>query len=437
MGIQINGATDTISASDGSLSVSSSESTFSGIATFTSGLNVTGGNVTGDLTGNVTGNINSSGVSTVTTLNATTISGVSTIGVTTATVTTLTVNGNAYPSDGPLSNRNIIINGAMQVAQRGTVVNAGSEYAGPDRFRFTKNDGAFTVSQDTDVPSGQGFANSWKCDVTTVAGTAGNFYVFLKYRIEGQDLQKLKKGTSSAESLTLQFWIKSPKAGTHIAELYDTDNDRNISKSYTVNDADTWEFKTLTFPGDTTGILDNDNSNSFEINLWLFAGTGFSSGTLNTSWNTNTDANRAVGQVNTADNTANNIYFTGIQLEVGSVATPFEHRSYGDELARCQRYFNRLTNGDQFSGRMNGTNNMDLGYSYPVTMRVSPSASTSFDTADAEYGSTGLTVNAISVMGSGPNSCTMRFGTSNSGTNGSGAWARLTGNSTISLSAEL
>lgn len=108
----------------------------------------------------------------------------------------LVVNGNNYPTAGSLSNRSLIINGAMQVAQRGTVVNAGNEYGGPDRTRFSKNDGAFTISQDTDVPSGSGFANSYKVDVTSTAGSSGNYYVFLKYKIEGQDLQSLKKGTS-------------------------------------------------------------------------------------------------------------------------------------------------------------------------------------------------------------------------------------------------
>ncbi len=242
---------------------------------------------------------------------------------------------------GQLSSRNLIINGAMQVSQRGTVVNAGNEYGGPDRFRFAKNDGAFTISQSTDVPSGQGFSNSWKADVTSVSGTAGLNYVIFQQRFEGQNLQQLKKGSSSAESLTVQFWIKSSKAGTYIAELFDNDNTRQISKSYTVSSADTWEHKTITFPGDTSGALDNDNAFSLEVNLWLFAGSSYSSGTLSTTWTSVTDANRAVGQVNAGDNTANNIYITGVQLEVGEVATAFEHRSVGDELHRCKRYFER------------------------------------------------------------------------------------------------
>ena len=241
--------------------------------------------------------------------------------------------------------RNLIINGAMQVAQRGTVVNAGNEYAGPDRMRFNKNDGAFTISQSTDVPTGQGFGYSWKADVTTVAGTSGNYYTFLQHRFEGQNFQSLKKGTSFAENFTLQFWIKTAVTGTYVIEVYDNDNNRSISQSYTVNSANTWEHKILTFPGDATGALDNDNNDSLEINCWLFAGSGYSSGTLNTSWNTQNNANRAVGQVNAANNTSNNIYFTGFQLEVGSNATEFEHRSYGEELKLCERYFEYSTAG--------------------------------------------------------------------------------------------
>jgi len=236
-----------------------------------------------------------------------------------------------------LSNRNLIINGAMQVNQRGTVANAGNEYAGPDRMYFFKNDGGMTISQDTDSP--EGFGNSWKCDVTSVAGTSGNYYVGLQQKIEGQNLQHVKKGTSNAEQLTLSFWIKSTKTGTYIAELWDEDNSRTCSKSYTVSTTNTWEKKTITFPADTTGALGNDNGDSFRVYLWFFAGSGFSSGTLNTTWAANTNANRAAGQVNACDNTSNNIYITGLQLEIGDTATDFEHRSYDEELSRCQRYF--------------------------------------------------------------------------------------------------
>ena len=277
--------------------------------------------------------------------------------------------------------KNLIINGDMQVAQRGTVVNAGNEYAGPDRMRFNKNDGAFIISQSTDVPTGQGFGYSWKADVTTVAGTSGNYYTFLQHRFEGQNFQSLKKGTSFAESFTLQFWIKTAVTGTYVVEVYDNDNNRSISQSYTVNSANTWEHKILTFPGDATGALDNDNNDSLEINCWLFAGSGYSSGTLNTSWNTQNNANRAVGQVNAANNTSNDIYFTGFQLEVGKNATEFEHRSYGEELALCQRYYQSYGLETDRSGQgpfrivwsSNGAASQALtGFMFPTPMRTYP-----------------------------------------------------------------
>ena len=162
----------------------------------------------------------------------------------------VTIDGVQLPTAGALTGRRINIHGAMQVAQRGTVANAGNEYAGPDRYLFAKNDGAFTISQSTDVPSGQGFSNSWKADCTSVSGTSGANYVILQQKLEGQDLQHLKKGSSNAESVTLQFWIKTSVTGTYIAELFDSDNTRQISKSYTVSSANTWEHKTITFPGD-------------------------------------------------------------------------------------------------------------------------------------------------------------------------------------------
>jgi len=379
MGIQINGQTDIISATDGNLTISGAD-----LPTVTN-LNATGivtaTSFSGPLTGNVTGNLTGTASTATAAATAYGLSGSPTLsGITSVSTTNLTVNGNAYPTAGPLSNRNIVINGAMQVAQRGTVVNAGNEYAGPDRMRFSKNDGAFTISQSTDVPSGQGFGNSWKCDVTSVAGTAGSYYVILEHRIEGRNLQMLKKGTASAENFTVQFWIKTSKTGTYIVEMRDTDNNRSISQSYTVSAADTWEKKILTFDGDTSGVLDNDNGSSLTILLWIYAGSTFTSGTLQTSWGAETDANKAVGQVNAADNTANNIYITGLQLEVGSVATPFEHRSYGQELALCQRYLPAINgsdgNGYLDVGYIQASNQMNTIYRFSVPTRTKPTGMT-------------------------------------------------------------
>jgi len=254
-------------------------------------------------------------------------------------VTTGTIADDSIQS---LKNRNLIINGAMQVAQRGT---SQAGITGPaqfvvDRMRtgFTLGTGAYTLNHSTNAPDG--FANSYHIDVTTAMTLGGaSDGCGMVQLLEGQDLQHIKKGTADAESLTLSFWIKSTKTGTYIAELYDFDNARHISKSYTVNSSNTWEKKEITFPGDTTGSLDNDNLASFGLLLFFSAGTNYTSGTLNTSWGSNVTANRAVGQVNALDSTSNDIYITGVQLEVGDVATPFEHKVFSDELARCMRYF--------------------------------------------------------------------------------------------------
>ena len=238
--------------------------------------------------------------------------------------------------------RNIIINGDMSIAQRGTSTSSitGDGYHTIDRFKTSISGlGTWTQSQSTDVPSGQGFAKSLKMDCTTADGSpASSDVLIINQRIEGQNLQYLKKGTSSAESLTLSFWVKSNKTGTYIAELRDFDNTRSICKAYTISSASTWEKKTLTFAGDTTGTLDNDNGASFYLQLFLGAGSNYTSGTLNTSWNSRTNANLAVGQVNLADSTDNEWYITGVQLEAGTSASDFEFLPVDVNKNRCLRY---------------------------------------------------------------------------------------------------
>jgi len=238
--------------------------------------------------------------------------------------------------------RNIVINGAMQVAQRGTSftsVTASAYHL--DRFKYNLSGtvGASTVTQNT-VTDLAGFTKSLKVDVTTAdASLATSDRLTLVYNIEGQDLQQVAKGTSSAEQLTLSFYIKATKTGTQIVELFDHDNTRHCAKSVTINSSNTWEKKTITYPADTTGALNYDNTNAISIFFGLACGTDFTSGTLATAWASNTNANRFVGQVNHFDSTDNNFEITGVQLEVGEQATPFEHRSFGEELALCQRYF--------------------------------------------------------------------------------------------------
>ena len=244
-----------------------------------------------------------------------------------------------------LGRRNIVINGAMQVVQRGTVSSlTGSSYGGPDRFRLgLSGAGTHRILQSATVPSGSGFANSWRLDCTTAdTSITSSDQISCQYRIEGQDVQQLKKGTSSAEKVTLSFWVRSSLTGTYVLELMDEDNTRHIAKTYTISQADTFEHKILTFDGDTTGVLDDDNARSLQIQWWLAAGPTYTTGTLPTSWASRVDANRAVGHnVNLASSTDNNWYLTGVQLEVGDTATDFEHRSFGEELLLCKRYFEK------------------------------------------------------------------------------------------------
>ena len=242
--------------------------------------------------------------------------------------------------------RNIIINGDQSIAQRGTStssLSSGANFGATDRFKlFGVTFGTWTMSQSTDVPTGQGFVSSLKMDCTTANGSlSSDSQAQISQGIEGQNLQYLKKGTSSAESLTWSFWTKSNKTGTYICQIRDIDNSRSISKSYTISSADTWEKKIITFPGDTTGALDNDNGKSFEIRWWLVAGTNFTSGSLATSWGSETSANNAVGQVNLADSTSNEWYLTGAMLEVGTSASDFEFLPFDINYQRCKRYYQK------------------------------------------------------------------------------------------------
>ena len=245
---------------------------------------------------------------------------------------------------------NLLINGAMQVTQRSAVGTAvtgitTSGYYTADRYRLDiASIGTFSQTTLADAPTGSGFRNCVRLACTTanaspVAGAA----MQLQQVIEGQNLQAIRKGTASAQTVTLSFWVKAFQTGTFIVEVRDLDNARSVSKSYTINASNTWEYKTITYPADTTGVFDNDSNGSLELNFWLGAGTTYTSGTLATTWGTLTSANRAVGQTNLASSTSNTWQITGTQLTVGSVATPFEFKSFADDLAACQRYYQRVT----------------------------------------------------------------------------------------------
>jgi hypothetical protein len=286
-----------------------------------------------------------------------------------------------YVSLNTVGMKNIVINGDMSLAQRSTSVASITTggYKTLDRFEMAMDSvGTWTMSQSTDTPTGQGFANSLKLDCTTAdAAPAAGDYLIIIQKFEGQNLQYLKKGTASALSLTASFWVKSTKTGTFICEIFDNDNSRQISASYTVNVTNTWEFKTITFPGDTTGTLNNDNGTSLTLRFWLVAGSTYSSGTLATSWASNVNANAAVGQVNIADSTSNDWYITGVQLEAGTTASDFEFLPVDVNLGRCQRYYHRInpngTGGSIGSAAYYTSASVFVSLNFPTSMRTSPS----------------------------------------------------------------
>lgn len=279
--------------------------------------------------------------------------------------------------------RNLIINGAMQVAQRGTSTASitASSYNTADRWRFSNSStmGTWTQSVENDAPTGSGFRKSLKMLVTTAdASPAAGDYVFINQKLEGQNLQQIKKGTAAAEQLTASFWVKSNVTGTYVLEIFDNDNSRHTTKSYTINASGVWEYKTITFAADTTGALDNDNASSLELYFSLGAGSNYTSGSLATSWATYSAANEAPGQVNVASATNNYWQITGVQLEVGDTATPFEFKKYADDLRECQRYYWRVTNLSATtiiaSGWALNTTVGAFPIKHPVIMRTAPTS---------------------------------------------------------------
>jgi len=237
--------------------------------------------------------------------------------------------------------RNVIVNSAMMVSQRGTsFASVGNVYT-LDRFEFYKqNSGAaFTITQSS-VTDLAGFANALKVDCTTAdTSLASNEQAYISHKLEGQDLQRFQKGYATALGFTLSFYVKTNKTGLYTVSMFDRDNTRKVNGSYTVADTN-WNRYTINFPADTTGKFDDDNASSLEIFFNLYAGADTNTGTLSETWAASADAGSTTGQVNFADSTSNDWEITGIQLETGSgAATDFEHRSFADNLQACQRYY--------------------------------------------------------------------------------------------------
>ena len=356
-----------------------------------------------------------------------------------------------YPSDRIVTP--IIINGDMSVAQRGTSTSSvtATGYNACDRFKNVISGlGTWTVSQSTDVPTGQGFSHSLKMDCTTADASpaAGDFNTVAQI-VEGANIQSLKKGTSSAESVTWSFWVKSNKTGTYICEILDGNNTRQISKSYTISSADTWEKKIISFPGDTSGAIGTTASDYLQFNWWLASGSDRSSGTLSTTWTSTTNANRAVGQVNLADSTSNEWYITGIQMEVGefdSTSIPsFPFESYESNLRKCHRYYEMISDGRQDAdgvialGFVYQTNVVAISYQW-VPKRGTPSISQASGTNYFRYQRDGGTEDFDSIKIYIPNANTgLIYSDDNfTGADDENGWVQVNSSSAyVALDAEL
>jgi hypothetical protein len=288
------------------------------------------------------------------------------------------VNGVAMPNAGPLSNRNLIINGAMQVAQRATQVTGVTTqgYRTCDRFELNISAlGTWTVDQDTNAPNG--FSNSFKVTCTTAdASPASGDYLLLQHFIEAQNLQLLGFGSSDAKTTTLSFWVKSNKTGNASIAIRQPDNsNKQVTYQYSISTADTWEYKTIAIPADTSGVINNDNGQGLRIEWWLNSGSDYTGGSHRSTWTAADNTDRNVSNLGVGGATSDYFQITGVQLEVGSQATPFEHRSYGDELARCQRYYWMIQNENSkpvCQGTLYNTNNFYGIVHFPVTMRAAP-----------------------------------------------------------------
>jgi len=348
--------------------------------------------------------------------------------------------------------RNMFINGAMQVAQRGTDINdvANGGFC-TDRFKISKADTdnlVLNFDQSTDTPTG--FSNSLKLSVGTVeSALASNEYLQVGQRIEAQNLQHLNYGTSSAETLTLSFHVKSSITGTYAVSLFQSDATKYYSATYTISSANTWEFKTIKINGNVSDVIANDNGEGLRVNWTLSAGSDYTSGS-NDAWGaiTNWSVGHNVSWITTSGAT---FFLTGVQLEVGSQATPFEHRSFGEELALCQRYYYRTpryinsgigANESIATGNMDGSTVGAFLIRFPQLMRDAPTAFEQSGTANHYSVRVTSDANGTSVPISGDlmsDSAFINLTASGAGfTSGDGAFLRVENTSAfLAWSAEL
>jgi hypothetical protein len=299
----------------------------------------------------------------------------------------------------PSGRRNLIINGAMTVWQRGTSDDTASnnDFA-CDRWQigFTGLEGNVDWDRSTDTPDDFSYSLKVSMDASETSLDAAD-RIHIQQKFEGQDVQHLRYGSSGAKTCTVSFWVKSSVAATYTLDIFQNEDvtSRVIGRSYTINAADTWEHKTITFVGDTAQAIENDNSEGLRLGWWLDAGSNFTSGTFSEDWQDYDITERIHSTTGWLESTSPEFYITGVQLEVGTVATEFEHRSYGEELALCQRYC-IVYGGDSIYDRIGTGHSVtaNLWSAFiilPVEMRTGATESTSADSDFALYHSSTVT----------------------------------------------
>ena len=331
------------------------------------------------------------------------------------------------PKEGQLGNRNVVINGELAISQRGTsFTNIGSNGVYDDtwtmdRFLISQgqSSGRCSVEQSSDTPDG--FSKSLKVACTTAnTNVGGAEYHRVQTKFEGKDLQRFAKGTSSAKEYTLSFHCKANAAATYVVELYDQDNQRTVAKTFSVTT--NWTKVILTFPADTTGAFNNDNNLSMELNWWLHTGSTYGGGTLQTTWGSIVQANRAAGIDSFFDSTNRTFFITGVQLEVGSQASPFEHEPIATTVAKCERYHQRFIANGVYpyftTGRNHSSTVSIFTMHYRTEMRSNPSMTVS-DVGDIriydgyDRSMTGFTINGNSTTTCGINFTGLSSGAGN------------------------
>jgi len=291
-------------------------------------------------------------------------------------------------SASPAVGRNMVINGAMNVSQRATSVTGlganADAYNTLDRFKLGVEGttaGRLTMAQVADGPNGIS-ANCLKLDCTTAdTSIAATEFVGVSTYLEGQNVQRLGKGIAGAKQAAISFYVKASSSLTFAVELFDADNGRHIVKLFTATTA--WnriEFYIPADEDDGSSALNDDNATSLVINFWVHGGTNFTSGTLATAWANKTNANRAAGIDSIFSNTANNFFLTGVQLEVGPVATEFEQEDIGVTLGKCQRYYQKWLADTASDSMLTGGMISDTGfigdYFLKTSMRAVPTLAT-------------------------------------------------------------